>query len=217
MTRSLRLAAALLLGMSCGGAPAQNQETRFAVTVGEANHVCQSVLKVIRRIPNSDFITSFKWMERFEKRTDWTSAKTLFLRADGERVPFEFSHADFDIDNDGSPELIVGTTNMMHSVLVDRWYVFRRPQLGELLTQGVSESKLAVVPKIDTDSVPGFVPVEFARWSFEGVNYLILREYGFLRNRRPAASLLVAKFDRVVSGPRQVAIAKMTLVCDIRG
>jgi hypothetical protein len=217
MGSDLRAAAILFLYVCSELGHAQSRDTRFKLATGAGNPVCQSALKVVSGIPRSDFIANFNWVDRFEKRSEWSSAETSFVRSDGEKVPFKFSYVQFDLDNDASPDLVVATTMMMNSVLVDTWYMYRPSQLPSLLAEGVSESKLSLVPKIDAQFVPGFVPVEFARWSFEGINYVVLREFGFLRNRRPPASFLVAKYDGVTKGHHQESISKMTVVCDIRG
>jgi hypothetical protein len=189
------------------------------ISIGARDPVCIDAEQMLRKIPVASFASNEDWRNRFDPGTDWKPFTTSVVRADGTTVPFSFTYAPFDIDNDREPEVVLWNVTKMRSVVMDVWYIFDQKQFQSVLGDNVPVGLLASVPAVKgyANSAEGYVPTDFAPWRRNGVNYIVMREFGFPKKRNISASFLVTKYDGLIVQRRgDGPTATVRVICDIR-
>jgi hypothetical protein len=208
-----------LLLVLAAATPAAASDPPLRISMGARDPVCIEAEQILGKIPVASFASQEDWRKWFDPGTGWKPVTTSVLRANGTTVPFSFTYAPFDIDNDREQEIILWNVAKMSSVAMDVWYIFDQQQFQSALGHNVPVALLMSVPALKgyANSAEGYVPTDFAPWRRNGVNYIVMREFGFPKKRNISASFLVTKYDgfnvhRRGDGPT----ATVRVICDIR-
>jgi hypothetical protein len=195
------------------------KEEVYRINVGDANSVCGHAVRALQRVPAAAFSPNEDWRKWFH-RGNWTPFSTNLLRHDGSTIPYSFSYTTFDLDNNGREEVILWKRSMMHSAEIDVWYLVSKEELSTVLRDPLPVAVVLNLPAIktygDSVSVDTYVPVDFGVWSRDGVNYLVMREFGFPKRRKNAPStFLVGKYSGQITQGRDGPTAKVDVLCAI--
>ena len=200
--------------------PAEAFSKSFSIVTGKQNRICVDALRVLHKMPKDLFSTYSAeggWRSWFDEETNWKQKTTALRRLDGTKIPYGYSYANFDIDNDGKDDFIIWDVSSIRSVEMDFWFVFPHDKSTLALDSELSVSELEV-PQIGGayGSVGNFVPTEFARWTHNGVNLIVMREIGFPGRNKFPSSFLVTKYEGHVVKRGGMSIAEVNVICVIK-
>lgn len=200
--------------------PADASSKSFRIVTGKQNQLCVDAAQMLHKMPKDLFATYFAnggWRSWFNEEENWKKKTTTLRRLDGTVIPYGYSYANFDIDNDGKEDFVIWKVSSIRSVEMDFWYIFPKDKSTLALDSELSVSELDV-PQIGGSlfSASDFVPTEFARWTRNGVNYIVMREIGFPGRNRFPSSFLVTKYEGHVVKRGGMSIAEVNVLCVIK-
>lgn len=210
--------AGLVLSMACA-AEERLPANRLQVVRGKSDQICQALAKQLRRISQTE-LRDGSWRKLLE------SMPWQYERISTQDYELGLEYSSFDIDNDGTPEVIVARTYSFHQSDIESWYVLSQEQFEKLPRDQFVEKYLGEYFSLNSGANRDHLlfafdvnPVQIVGWKFKHLNYVLLKEYGFGSRRGRLNSLVVMTVKKTPPGtmepPRNTYRAKV--VCRIRG
>jgi hypothetical protein len=203
MTRAFGTSAALLLicGTSLGAPPKSGLP--YKITLGADKRLCQRLLKTIAPIHFKDFL--FGRLSESLAVQEWQTTSVEWTDKAGNRTPRDFRYRRFDIDNDGSPEVVVANRYMIRSTEYDSWDVLSNSEFAAIQRDGIVWDQYgperidgSQVEFADADGFGMSLTTFMVPWTYAKRNYVIFQEvyFGHPERRASPRYVVLAEYKR---------------------
>lgn len=194
-----RLATGIACGMAvfgvCSGADNALARKPYFLTFGAERDVCRQALVNVRKLSTRDLLDGI--VNHAFDSGQWDTSSIEWTDKSGKRQPWEFKYRFFDLDNDGTNEIVIEFKGHLRLMEYHYWDVMSEEQFANARANGIVgatyEPRHLSGDHIDADERgSGYW---MAPWTYQLRHYVVFVDSYYARARRPAF-ILVTEYKR---------------------
>jgi len=223
MTSSrLPLTPALVISFSLAALASNVAFAGYKVVWGKEDQSCKELARKVGAIPRGD-LKRGKLTEHLAPDL-WRTESITWKFRDGRQIQERYTHAGFDIDNDGVKEAIVTTRGVTQ---FEHWRIYPMEEFAQGMKNGFSPDLEYSKPLIDTSSVDeskwsSLGNTFMSPWTYGGSNYVVYQDTRFPSERAAVKySLVLTRFrgplEREVDPMSSGLKNRVQVICVVHG